>query len=86
MNSCEYVIFSLTMLAGISICIIKLIYVDVVDFFEVTQRKQVIGLLLIVRKKYVCVCVWVSVMNCLSIIVRVNYFVAPLGVSVCQEL
>lgn len=55
------------------------------DFLEVTQRKQVIGLLLIVRK-CVCVCVWVSVMNCLSIIVRVNYFVAPLGVSVCQEL
>lgn len=35
---------------------------------------------------WLCVCVWVSMMNCLSIIVKVNYFVAPLGVSVCQEL
>lgn len=34
----------------------------------------------------VCVSVCVSVMDCLSIIAGVNYFVTPLGVSLCQEL
>lgn len=56
--------------------------------WETQRHKQVISLAYSTdyEKAMPLVCACISVMNCLSIIVRVNYFIAPLGVSVCQEL